>query len=200
MTSTTPTPTEYWRLIASGGVCPTARSGHSAVVARESLYIFGGCGLPVVEEDVAPETAAGIVEAIPICLGDLHVYDLARQRWSELVCPRGFDQLRPAERTCAAMCASEEEDRLFLSGGAGDDPYDLRCDLLELDLRQCSWRLLYDGESAGEKLSDVSACRRIGHSMVHDTARSRLLVFGGSTGGCHFLSSKEEKGKKNTAS
>lgn len=178
--------TKRWRLVSSNGLCPTARSGHSAVVAKESLYIFGGCGHPAV---ITPQLAAAgdSQEAMPVCLGDLHVYDLARQRWSEVVCPEGEPSgPSPAERTCAAMCTSEEEDRLFLSGGAGDDPDDLRADLLEFDVRRRSWRLLYDGGGgivAASASLEVSACRRIGHAMVHDAARNRLVVFGGSTGG-----------------
>lgn len=194
-------PTKCWSLIRSTGACPTARSGHSAVVAKEFLYIFGGCGHPAVKPssfaggrdaparafvggdglavaEAAPAAAEldASGETMPVCLGDLHVYDLARQSWSEVV-PKGA-KLAPAERTCAAMCTSDSDDRLFLSGGAGDDPDDLRADLLEFDVRERSWRVLFDGsESTSE-----SACRRIGHAMVHDAARDRLVVFGGSTG------------------
>lgn len=184
-----PTPTKSWSLVSSTGVCPTARSGHSAVVAKESLYIFGGCGHPAVKHSACDGAEVGpeLAETMPICLGDLHVYDLARQRWSEVAYQAGSAEARPAERTCAAMCASEEEDRLFLSGGAGDDPYDLRADLLEFDVRRRSWRLLYDGGGSGASAGsaapcELSACRRIGHAMVHDSARNRLVVFGGSTG------------------
>lgn len=188
----------------SNGACPTARSGHSAVVAKESLYIFGGCGHPAVrpapEDNDDPasrpdQNASGAVvaadavgghhadDAMPVCLGDLHVYDLARQSWSEVSSPitggglREAESVAPAERTCAAMCASQDEERLFLSGGAGDVPDDLRADLLEFDVRRRTWQLLFDGS-----VSSDSACRRIGHAMVHDAERNRLIVFGGSTG------------------
>lgn len=190
--STDEIPIKKWTVIDSSGSCPTARSGHSAVVAKESLYIFGGCGLPASKRGIELGlTPALNTEPMPICLGDLHVYDLARQHWSEVLHPgsMGANGMRPAERTCAAMCASEEENRLFLSGGAGDDPWDLRADLLEFDVRRRSWRLLYDGgafTAAGGASAAVlagSACRRIGHSMVHDSSRNRLVVFGGSTGG-----------------
>lgn len=169
-------------------MCPTARSGHSAVVAKESLYIFGGCGHPAVglagrspaQTSTVPE-AEFDREAMPVCLRDLHVYDLARQRWSEVI-PQDLS-VTPVERTCAAMCASEEEDRLFLSGGAGDDHKDLRADLLEFHVRRRTWRLLFDGNES----SPHSACRRIGHAMVHDSARNRLVMFGGSTGECNGM-------------
>lgn len=176
-------PSKCWSLVKSSGVCPTARSGHSAVVAKESLYIFGGFGHPAVRcvgrsadgtwtaQDVELER-----EVTPVLLGDLHVYDLARQTWSQIV-PTG-QSVVPGERTCAAMCASEEEDRLFLSGGAIDDNNHLRADLLEFDVRRRIWRLLFDGSES----SPYDACRRMGHAMVHDSARNRLLVFGGSTG------------------
>lgn len=179
--------TKCWSLVKSNGVCPTARSGHSAVVAKESLYIFGGCGHPAVKCASRSPTLSSIPdgeldrEAMPVCLGDLHVYDLARQSWSEVI-PKDLSVV-PAERTCAAMCTSEEEDRLFLSGGAGDNPNDLRADLLEFDVRQCTWRLLFDGSGS----TSYSACRRIGHAMVHDSARNRLIVFGGSTGECNGM-------------
>ena len=180
------------------------------MVAKESLYIFGGCGHPAVKrgselagsEAVSSAADEDLAEAMPVCLGDLNVYDLARQRWSKVVFPpagAGAKAVLPAARTCAAMCASEEEDRLFLSGGAGDDPYDLRADLLEFDVRRRSWRLLYDGgagddvgrggsegsgagAAAAAAAAGASACRRIGHAMVHDAERNRLVVFGGSTG------------------
>lgn len=189
-------PQKQWSLINSDGLRPTARSGHSAVVAGESLYIFGGCGHPSeprrCNEDGA-EVFLGASDAMPICLGDLHVYDLARQRWSEVACNDHAGLVWPVERTCAAMCASEEGDRLFLSGGAGDDLCDFRADLLEFDVCRRTWRLLY-GRHAGAAavataafppLSKVCPCRRIGHSMVHDAARNQLVIFGGSAGGCH---------------
>lgn len=191
-TATEAPPAKHWSLVSTDGPCPTARSGHSAVVAKDSLYIFGGCGLPAKTRSAECEGGANgrlADSAEPICLGDLHVYDLLRQRWSDVVCPRGSsEEARPAERTCAAMCASAEEDRLFLSGGAGDDPYDLRGDLLEYDVRRRSWRVLYEGNAAAgvasvdAASSDISAGRRIGHAMVHDAARDRLVVFGGSAG------------------
>ena len=213
-------PAKHWSLVKSSGICPTARSGHSAVVANESLYIFGGCGHPALKRgselagsdavSSSPAEDEDLVEAMPVCLGDLNVYDLARQRWSEVGLPPAAGAnagvvVLPAERTCAAMCASEEEDRLFLSGGAGDDPYDLRADLLEFDVRRRSWRLLYDGGAGGDVVggggsvsegsgsaagaaaaAGASACRRIGHAMVHDAERNRLVVFGGSTGEFSF--------------
>lgn len=200
-------PARHWSLVDSSGICPTARSGHSAVVAKNSLYIFGGCGHPAVKRPDAAEAVSAssssddLAEAMPVCLGDLNVYDLARQRWSEVL---PASTACPAERTCAAMCASEEEDRLFLSGGAGDDPYDLRADLLEFDVRRRSWRVLYDGgaqvddvDSAGSEgggggvAAGASACRRIGHAMVHDAGRNRLVVFGGSTGEFLFFFTKK---------
>lgn len=213
--------TKSWSLVRSNGACPTARSGHSAVVAKENLYIFGGCGHPIATAAAATTAgatttsrgnaaatggvqAAGAAAAgddsddtMPVCLGDLHVYDLARQSWSEVSRTparhsRGGrleldagEGIRPAERTCAAMCASEDETSLFLSGGAGDDPDDLRADLLEFDVRRRIWRLLFDGGSSGSSVSE-GACRRIGHAMVHDAARNRLVVFGGSTGFHYF--------------
>lgn len=201
-TSTTPstlTTPKHWTVVRSSGVCPTARSGHSAVVAKEHLYIFGGCGRP----PSIPPNPTDSDDAMPVCLGDLHVYDLARQSWSEISNPivqvghdgksggqegQGGLPSAPAERTCAAMCASQDEERLFLSGGAGDDPDDLRADLFEFDVRRCTWCLLYSGEKGaggvggGCEISSSAACRRIGHAMVHDAARDRLLVFGGSTG------------------
>lgn len=213
--------TKCWSLVRSNGACPTARSGHSAVVVKKNLYIFGGCGHPIAAAAAAAAasgaaatttsrenaaTGGGVQAAaaaagdssdsddtMPVCLGDLHVYDLARQSWSEIRSSpthrsRGGrleldadEGVSPAERTCAAMCASEDETRLFLSGGAGDDPDDLRADLLEFNVRRRTWRLLFDGGSSRSCVSE-SACRRIGHAMVHDAARNRLVVFGGSTG------------------
>ncbi|CAM9959421.1 unnamed protein product, partial [Ectocarpus fasciculatus] len=190
---------KHWSLVNSSG-CPTARSGHCATVARDALYVFGGCGHPA----TASSSSGGNVddaqlpaEALPICLGDLHVYDLARQRWSEVrLAARAADSAgeeprRPAERTCAAMCASEgedAEDRLFLSGGAGDDPYDLRGCCWEFCVRRRAWRLLYTGGSSTPSAAPemMSPCRRIGHTMVHDSTRNRLVIFGGSTGHEYF--------------
>lgn len=180
---------KHWSLVSSKG-CPTARSGHCATAIRSSLYVFGGCGHPV--NGGGEGLGLGIDDdgGLPVCLGDLHIFDIARQRWSEAVPPNppaGSNEPRPAERTCAAMCASDgdEQDRLFLSGGAGDDPYDLRGCCWEFCIRRRTWRLLYDGEStAASSGSEISPCRRIGHTMVHDAARNRLVIFGGSTGGC----------------
>ncbi|CAM9646801.1 unnamed protein product [Ectocarpus sp. 4 AP-2014] len=186
-----------WSLVNSSG-CPTARSGHCATVARDALYVFGGCGHPAAASSA---TAASVdaqlpAEALPICLGDLHVCDLARQRWSEVrpstrAADSASEEPRPAERTCAAMCASEgedAEDRLFLSGGAGDDPYDLRGCCWEFCVRRRAWRLLYEGGSAAPSAAPemMSPCRRIGHTMVHDSTRNRLVIFGGSTGHEYF--------------
>eukprot|EP00903_Cladosiphon_okamuranus_P018577 g17100.t1 len=166
-----------WSLVNSSG-CPTARSGHCVTVAKDELYLFGGCGHPG-----ARPRSSSPDEALPICLGDLHVFDVARQRWREISVPAG--KTRPAQRTCAAICASEEEDRLFLSGGAGDDPHDLRGDLLEYDVRERTWSVLHAG--GGDKIGPgpgPQSCpfRRIGHTMVHHSTSNRLVLFGGSTG------------------
>lgn len=149
-------------------------------VAKDEVYVFGGCGNPgktTYSERHRPEE-------LPVCLGDLHVFNVARQRWREVGIPAG--KTRPVQRTCAVICASEEEDRLFLSGGAGDDPYDLRGDLLQYDVRERTWSVLYDGggvETAGLG-SQSCPFRRIGHTMVHHSASNRLVLFGGSTGRC----------------
>ncbi len=183
-----------WSMVDSSG-CPTARSGHCVTVAKDEMYMFGGCGLPGNKKSSEQqqqqqqhrhqqtERQDG-EEELPICLGDLHVYNVARQRWKEVVFPAGTP--RPAQRTCAAICASEEEDRLFLSGGAGDDPYDLRGDLLQYDVRDKRWSVLYDGGAAGGAGSEACPFRRIGHTMVHHSTSNRLVLFGGSTGGCHI--------------
>lgn len=144
-------------------------------VAKDEMYMFGGCG--------HPGKATQSEEALPICLGDLHVFNVARQRWREISPPAG--KPRPAQRTCAAICASEEEDRLFLSGGAGDDPYDLRGDLLQYDVRERTWSVLFDDGEPKIGQGSLSPFRRIGHTMVHHSASNRLVLFGGSTGGCH---------------
>lgn len=187
---------KHWSLVNSSG-CPTARSGHCATVARDALYVFGGCGHPAAASSATAASGGNVdaqlpAEALPICLGDLHIYDLARQRWSEVRPPAraadsASEEPRPAERTCAAMCASEgedAEDRLFLSGGAGDDPYDLRGCCWEFCVRRRAWRLLFEGGSAAPSAAPetMSPCRRIGHTMVHDSTRNRLVIFGGSTG------------------
>ncbi|CBN74695.1 conserved unknown protein [Ectocarpus siliculosus] len=119
---------KHWSLVNSSG-CPTARSGHCATVARDALYVFGGCGHPAAASSAAAASVDAQLpaEALPICLGDLHVYDLARQRWSE--------------GGSAAPSAAPET---------------------------------------------MSPCRRIGHTMVHDSTRNRLVIFGGSTGHEYF--------------
>ncbi|CAM9441958.1 unnamed protein product, partial [Discosporangium mesarthrocarpum] len=170
-------PPKRWALV-SGGVCPTARSGHCAVVAGGKAYIFGGCGRPHLKSAQQPEEDL----PAPVCLGDMHAFDLARQTWENI---NASGAMWPAvARTCAAMCANEAEDRLFLSGGANDDPDDLRADLLEFDLRSRTWSQLFDGSSPTS--STANNCRRIGHSIVHDVARNRLVIFGGSTGFEYF--------------
>ncbi|CAM9297949.1 unnamed protein product [Choristocarpus tenellus] len=170
-------PPRRWTLV-TGGECPTARSGHSAVVAGGKAYIFGGCGRPVLKSAVQPTEDM----PAPVCLGDLHAFDLARQTWETI---HAAGAMWPAvARTCAAMCASENEEKLYLSGGAGDDPDDLRADLLEYDLRRRTWSLLFDGSGCSSGSTD--ACRRIGHSIVHDPVRNRLVIFGGSTGFEYF--------------
>lgn len=151
-------------------------------VAKDEMYLFGGCGHPGKTTERLSNEAEE--EVLPICLGDLHVFDVTRQTWREVSFPAG--RARPAQRTCAAICASEEEDRLFLSGGAGDDPYDLRGDLLQYDVRERVWSVLYDGGGAEDGPGSQSCpFRRIGHTMVHHSASNRLVLFGGSTGGCH---------------
>lgn len=152
-------------------------------VAKDDMYMFGGCGHPGKTTQQTEERRSSPEEALPICLGDLHIFNVARQKWREVSVPA--EKTRPAQRTCAAMCTSEEEDRLFLSGGAGDDPYDLRGDLLEYDVRERTWSVLYDGGAEIGLGSQSCPFRRIGHTMVHHSASNRLVLFGGSTGGWH---------------
>lgn len=152
-------------------------------VANNEMYMFGGCGHPseTTQSSERQHEEARQDHAMPICLGDLWVFNVGRQRWGEVLFPAG--RARPAQRTCAAFCASEEEDRLFLSGGAGDDPYDLRGDLLQYDVRERTWSVLFDGGGV-DIGSESCPFRRIGHTMVHHSASNRLVLFGGSTGGC----------------
>lgn len=200
------TTAKQWSLVHSSGG-PTARSGHCVAVVKDEMLVFGGCGHPANNDNNnsssattgaaergddgdGQEEGGADIDMDPRCLGDLHVYNAVRQRWSEVqFATTGKLGVRPAQRTCAAMCASQEEDRLFLSGGAGDDPYDLRGDLLEYDVRERSWSVLYDDlvaskTGAGEAGSEICPFRRIGHTMVHHSASGRLVLFGGSTGGC----------------
>ncbi|CAM9408749.1 unnamed protein product [Phaeothamnion confervicola] len=166
---------------------PTARSGHNVVLAGRKAYVFGGCA-----------NAA---------LNDLHTLDMETLKWTEVTPAGGDGAVVPSVRTCAAMCANDDGTALYLCGGAGDDPDDLRNDMYEFDTRRSSWKLLYPaapeicgagvdgggnvgahGGGAGPGGDDAgqAACARIGHSICYHATSGRLIVFGGSTGYEYF--------------
>ncbi|CAM9283459.1 unnamed protein product, partial [Discosporangium mesarthrocarpum] len=139
---------------------PGARSGHALCSGQDGLlWIFGGCGRGDPTGDIV--------------LDDLHEFNLDTLQWKKIE-RRGVPGERwPESRRSAAMATFD--DQLYLSGGAGENPDELRSNLLEFDLRTRVWKELLAGESG----LPFKLC---GQTVCIDEERSRLLYFGGSTG------------------
>ncbi|CAN0008432.1 unnamed protein product [Choristocarpus tenellus] len=126
--------------------------------------MFGGCGRGEFDLNTTGDD---------VVLDDLYEYDINTLQWSRI--PRTFErgELWPEGRRSAAMAIYD--DKLYLSGGAGQNPDALRGNLLEFDLRTRLWRKrLADEEGLPFKLCGQTVCV--------DERKGRLLYFGGSTG------------------
>ena len=105
--------TPTWQLVRPTGPAPARRTGHSAVVYRDRLYIFGGTD------------------------GNYHYndtwcFDLATQTWTELKCV-GYI---PAPREGHAACMVD--DIMYIFGGRGVDGNDLG-DLASFKISSHRW-------------------------------------------------------------
>ncbi len=145
-----------WHQASPVGDRPRPRSG--AATAFDPVgglgYVYGGEGQDVV----------GRREA----LGDLWVYDVSTNRWTELR-PSGDT---PPSRSYAVMVLDRLGNRLLLFGGVPGDEYGLLGDLWAFDLAASRWaKLPQEGETP--------SARWISAAVVSE-ATNQVFLFGGS--------------------
>lgn len=108
-----------WKLLNVSGKKPPERSSHTAVVYKESMYVFGGFD----EGD----------------LGDFYEFDLKKYEWKEIHA-RGK---QPCER--CVHTAVVYKDSMYVFGGENDVFYsDKMCDLYEYNFVQNLWTKIKD--------------------------------------------------------
>lgn len=149
--------TNAWRQLATDNAGPSNRYGHSGVydAKRNRLIISHGF------------TSAGRFD-------DTWAFDLASNRWTNLL-PAGSLPLR---RCLHHAVLDPAGDKMYLYGGcaSGFGPCPL-ADLWELDLASNRWTLLsnIDGGNAPRG--------REHYGITFDTARKRVVLFGGTGSG-----------------
>eukprot|EP01065_Artemidia_motanka_P017876 TRINITY_DN21277_c0_g1_i1.p1 TRINITY_DN21277_c0_g1~~TRINITY_DN21277_c0_g1_i1.p1 ORF type:complete len:375 (+),score=71.67 TRINITY_DN21277_c0_g1_i1:96-1220(+) len=145
-------PRKIWARVDARGSPPSARLGHAAAVAGGCMYVFGG------------------YNGSALC--DLHRLDLdSRQpQWAEI-------ELTHPPRPCTfpGLVAAPAPDgwSLFLWGGAF------------VEAQAMSGTLYRHDCGRGEGFTAVPVCgrlpsSRLGHALVYEPQRGRVLLFGGS--------------------
>lgn len=146
--------TGTWTELKPGGALPKARGWCSVAYdsASDKLIMFGGWD------------EAGASE-----LGDTWAYDAAANVWTELK-PSGS---APSPREGHKMAYDPVGNRTYLYGGfnGDDERFD---DLWAYDWTSNTWTQL---NPAGDRPS-----RRAAHALVYDSAKARLVLFGGYDG------------------
>lgn len=151
---------------------PTARAGHAAVydVAEAALLVVGGS---------VPGGGCGEAEA-PQC-GDAWLLDSHLMRWTE-VTPAAAAAAWPSARSRHAAAHDPEDGRVVLFGG-----YDALGTCSESGEPDCADLWLWDGDRrawARRAAPDPDTpwpTARWHASLTSDSARGRLVLFGGDT-------------------
>jgi N-acetylneuraminic acid mutarotase len=142
-----------WREIQTAGTKPSARSGHTAVVFKGNMYLFGGRN------------------KTPQYFRDLHRYHFASKTWS-LVETNGV--LPPRIYNHSAFTYRES---LYIFGGygiQGDENKDARVghrhsEVYEYSFDQSTWSMV--------KVTGTPPSARLGHTTA--VVKSTLYLFGG---------------------
>lgn len=146
-----------WKKPMVKGVPPGKRSGHQAAVAKKEMFIFGGWNSTTQ-------------------FGDVYVLDLDKMIWSNVP---GFHMGSPQPRwghACMAVKAIPDS-KIFIFGGAlGDKDNYTHQPVYKNDIH------IFDAGT--RKWQHPPVCGtlpkpRAETSLVYDSKRSRLLVFGG---------------------
>jgi hypothetical protein len=150
--------TETWSLLTEGDG-PEARVSHSAVVADGMLILHGGNA----SENGAAYTA----------LADTWAYDLVTGEWMELEVTGD-----PPRRLFHGADLSADGQTMYVYGGGDETAFigPFFSDLWSLDLADLSWTELHAGGSGSPR-------GRLSPILVADSARDRLLAFGGHDDG-----------------
>jgi hypothetical protein len=139
---------------ADGADTTTARSGHSADVARGCMYVFGG------------SSARGV-------LADLAVLDLATMHWTHAECAGAPPAPRTSHASCALAPSADEPPSLLLICGGIDGKRRL-ADCCVLDLANKAWCAVEVGAAAAHFPLRASS------STMRALGPLRALVFGGT--------------------
>lgn len=147
-----------WSTPAIDGDPPSARGGHSAVLAGEMLFVFGGHYFGS--------------QGKFVYLNDLHRLDLAASAWGEVVFPKRDDVVLPRPRYNHSALLLNGGSRMFVFGGKGEGALVLR-DMFFLDLAALAWFQV-------QWTTDCPTAR-FGHGVasVNDAT---MVVFGGWDG------------------
>ncbi|ETL92169.1 RNA 3'-phosphate cyclase [Phytophthora nicotianae] len=159
-----------WSVPSLEGKPPSARGGHSAVLAGTHLLIFGGHYFG---------SAGGFVY-----LNDLHRLDLGTSSWAEVVFPKEQPRreqvdegeadavVLPAPRYGHSAILLNDNERMFVFGGRGAQGEAFR-DMFFFDLNAMAWQQV-------QWTTDCPA-GRYGHAVA-SVDDEKMFVFGGWDG------------------
>jgi hypothetical protein len=103
---------------------------------------------------------------------DTWIYDFNDNSWTQ----KTFS-VQPPGREYFGMCYNQQDEKVYLFGGAGSAEY--YNDLWTYDVNTDSWSLV--------TIAGSSPIARFGHGMTYDSKNNRILVFGGKDGSWNLL-------------
>jgi N-acetylneuraminic acid mutarotase len=156
--------TNSWMDLNPAGVVPSARAGCAMVYdsRRGKVFLFGGCELePSTYLNYLPPS----YPSSDALLNDTWTYCPATNAWTKLD-PRGES---PPARAGHTLAYDKAGDKVYLFGGNGGSTY--LDDIWVYDPSANRWGQL--------KSEGTRPPARTGHALVYDSARGRLILFGG---------------------
>lgn len=140
-----------WKLLKSG---PSARAYHSMVSLNGNLYVFGGN-----DSDKF--------------YGDLWEYSIEKNEWKKIEF-----KLRPSPRISPLLFAHENDNSLYLIGGARDS-YSPEKDIWKFNIKEQTWTQIYVKQPSNQPLN-------LGMSLPARNASgwkigTKIIIYGGET-------------------
>lgn len=143
----------HWKELSEKKEVPSPRSGHSATIYTNAMYVFGGHNGSKV-------------------LNELYKFDLLKCEWEKLS-DKSPPNTLPSPRTSHSAAIDPISGVLYVHGGSGNDfGSSNKSDLFSYSIRDNAWEKITPQGSGPEA--------RYGHSM--NVYKSSLYVFGGTIG------------------
>ena len=153
---------ETWSAFSPTGTAPTPRSNSALVISQKlsKAYVFGG--------NVSTSGTAFTPR------NDTFSFDLKTSEWKAVA---ESSSTKPPARLFHAMAIDDDAGVLYVYGGGDENAFTgpFLDDVWALDLKTEAWTLVATSGDVPQS--------RILHSMVYDSGKKRLVVFGGHDDG-----------------